>query len=71
MSVAITISDVSGTSPFNVYVCDEPVTTCIFVKTITSAPYEFDVPSIFMKLSSVNLKVVDDNGCETSTNITL
>lgn len=71
MPVAITINDVSGTSPFNVYVCDDPITTCVYIKTITSAPYEFEIPKIFIKLPSVNLKIIDDNGCETSTNLTL
>jgi hypothetical protein len=71
MPVAITIKDVSGTSPFNVYVCDNPITTCVYIDTIKSAPYEFEIPKIFIKLRDVNLKIVDDNGCETSTNLTL
>jgi hypothetical protein len=71
MPVAITINDVSGTSPFNIYVCDNPITTCIYINTITSSPYEFEIPKIFVKLPSVNLKIVDNNGCETATNLTL
>ena len=66
MPTQITISSISGLSPYDLYLCDNPITTCIWVDTITSAslPYTFDVPSIMENQTSFNLKVVDDNNCQ-------
>ena len=69
MPTQITISSISGLSPYDLYLCDNPITTCIWVDTITSAslPYTFDVPSIMENQTSFNLKVVDDNNCQVIT----
>jgi len=69
MPVTITINTLNGVSPFDVYLCDNPINTCIYIDTINSAPYQFDIPSILESLGNYNLKVVDDNGCEATTNL--
>lgn len=71
MPIEITISSISGTSPFDVYICDDPITTCVYVNTITSAPYAFNVPSILDGQSSFFIRVVDDNGCTVEENLSL
>lgn len=65
MPIEITISDITGTTPFDVYVCDTGNTTCIYVNTINSGdlPYVFRVPLIFQNLPGYNLKVIDDIDC--------
>jgi len=69
MPLTITINTLNGTSPFDVYLCDDPITTCIYIDTISSAPYQFDVPPILQNLGSYNLKIVDENGCEVIINL--
>jgi hypothetical protein len=69
MPLTITINTVNGVSPFDVYLCDDPITTCIYIDTITSVPYDFVVPTIIENLGVYNVKVVDDNGCEATTNL--
>jgi hypothetical protein len=73
MPTEITITSVSGATPFNVYICDDPIITCVYVDTITVAniPYSFNVPSILDGQTSYNLKVVDNNGCTVEENLTL
>jgi hypothetical protein len=58
----VTISGITGTSPYNVYTCDVEETTCIYVDTVggTDLPYTFNVPLIFEPLSSVNVKITDN-----------
>jgi hypothetical protein len=72
MTTNILINDISGASPFNLYLCDPSNITCIYIDTIPSSslPYEFVVPVIMETQSSFNLKVVDNNGCIFYQNLT-
>jgi len=65
MPTDITINDITGQTPYDVYLCDDPETTCIYIDTITSLdfPYTFNVPFPLEALTSFTLKVVDDNEC--------
>jgi len=71
MSAQITISNITGTLPFQIYLCDNPITLSIYIDTISTFPYNFIVPPIWSSLTSFNLKVIDDNNCESILNLTL
>lgn len=64
MPNSITISSISGASPFSIYVCDQTITYCFFVQTIITAPYSFDVPFPLEGADPIVLKIIDSNGCE-------
>jgi hypothetical protein len=65
MPTNITINNVTGAQPFDVYVCDSPITTCIYVSTINTVdlPYSFNIPVIYDSLTEFVVKVVDNNDC--------
>ena len=63
MPIDITINNISGASPYDIYLCDNPVTFCVYIDTISSLPYVFEVPSLMSNDNDFNLKVVDNNGC--------
>jgi hypothetical protein len=65
MPTNITINNVTGAQPFDVYVCDSPITTCIYVSTINTVdlPYSFNIPVIYGSLTQFVVKVVDNNDC--------
>lgn len=65
MPTDITINDISGSTPFDVWVCDTGYTSCIYVSTINSGdlPYTFEIPPIYSSLTNFAVKVVDDNEC--------
>jgi hypothetical protein len=65
MPTDITINNISGSTPFDVYVCDTGYTTCIYINTIGSVdlPYTFEIPPVYVNLSDFIVKVVDDNEC--------
>lgn len=71
MPTQITISTLSGSSPFDVYSCDTGYTSCIYVSTITSGqvPYTFDLPFIQEGMAEIGLKVVDNTGCIIELNV--
>lgn len=71
MPTNITINNITGSSPFDVYVCNNPITTCIYVDTISTLPYSFDVPIILEGLMSYSLKIVDNNNCSITEILTL
>ena len=65
MPTNITINNVTGAQPFDIYVCDSPITTCIYVSTINTVdiPYSFDITLIYSSLTEFIVKVVDNNDC--------
>jgi len=71
MPTQITINDVTGVTPCNVYLCDNPITMCVYIDTINSFPYDFFVPPSIDGQTSYNLKIVDDNNCEIIKNLSL
>jgi hypothetical protein len=73
MGTNITITSITGISPYDVYVCDTGYTTCVYVSTINSGnlPYSFMIPSIFSSLTSFVVKVIDDNECVITENINI
>lgn len=63
MSVEINITSLSGTSPFNVYVCDSGFTACFYVTSLV-APGTFIVPAPYNNISSFGIKIIDGTSCE-------
>lgn len=60
----VQINNLSGASPFNIYVCDATITYCYSAGTTTSSPYTFDVPPPLDSTSPIILKIIDANNCE-------
>ena len=73
MPTDITINNISGTTPFDVYVCDTGYTSCIYVSTITNGelPYTFEIPPVYSSLTNFIVKVVDDNDCVVTDTVTV
>ena len=66
----IEISSISGTSPFQIWVCDYYGNQCQLIDTVTGpvppAVY-YNLPAAFMYAPVVTIKIIDSLGCETST----
>lgn len=62
----ITINVITGTSPYDVYVCDISNTICVYVTGLTSCPpsYTFTAPYPLDTVGSLLIKIVDGNDCE-------
>ena len=65
MPIDITVTDISGQTPFDLWVCDTGATYCVYAATINSVdlPYTFEVPVPFSSSIGVNLKIIDQNNC--------
>ena len=64
MAIQITINSVtSGTSPYDIWVCDTCYGTCQYIDTTSTIPYTFTLPAIYETYSSYVVKIIDDNGC--------
>ena len=71
MPTTVTINDVTGTTPFYVYLCDNPIVTCIYIDEVNSFPYNFNVPAPADSLSSYTIKIIDGDGCIKTQILTL
>jgi hypothetical protein len=71
MPTVVTINDISGTTPYDVYICDYPETQCIYIDRINTSPFDFEIPTIMLNFTEFTLKIVDSSGCEVTTNLTL
>ena len=67
MAVQVTISSITGSSPYDVYICQSAGTQCFYISTVTQAEinstYIFDIPIPYDTSSSYMLKLIDNNGC--------
>lgn len=63
MGVQVTINDITGSSPFNIYICQSNGSGCFYISTISSFPYTFDVPPPYNTSSSYIVKAIDSVGC--------
>lgn len=63
MAVEVTISSITGTSPFNIYICQPNGSGCFYIDTITSTPYDFNIPEPYDTGLAYMLKVIDSQNC--------
>ena len=62
MSQQVTITSVTANTPVDVYYCDSFSASCVYVATVSTFPYVFDVPEPYDETDIV-IKIVDVNGC--------
>ena len=63
MALSVTISSITGSSPFDIYICQSDGTGCFYINEISSTPYTFDIPVPYDTSTSYIVKVVDAEGC--------
>ena len=65
MPTTITVNNITGSTPFDVYICLSGGSPCYYITSIASGslPYNFTVPSPIENFSYYCMKVVDANGC--------
>ena len=63
MALQVTINDITGQTPFDIYICQSDGTGCFYMATISTTPYVFDIPPPYDTSIEYMLKVVDRNGC--------
>lgn len=63
MPVKVTISNVTGLTPYDIFICQTDGTNCFFISTQSTFPYEFDIPEPNDTWTSYMLKLVDSNDC--------
>ena len=61
----INITSLSGTAPYDVYVCDITITYCYLVASgVSTVPQVIDLPPFLNGVESIIIKVIDSIGCE-------
>ena len=63
MSEQITIKSLTANTPVDIYYCDAMSASCVYVSTVATFPFVFDVPVPYCD-SDFIIKIVDTQGCE-------
>lgn len=65
MPVLITVNNITGSTPYQVYICLSGGTPCYFVDEINNLelPYNFYIPTPIENFSNYCVKVIDSDGC--------
>jgi hypothetical protein len=63
MAIKVTINSITGTSPYDVYICQPTGNGCFYITTINSVPYQFDIPEPYDSSTSYMLKIIDNTNC--------
>jgi len=71
MPTQIEIYNLTGQPNFDIWLCDSSLNTCVYIDTISSSPYIFDVLPIFNGNTSLSVKVIDSLNCELIINVTI
>ncbi len=73
MGVQVTINNITGQTPYDIYVCQVDGSGCFYISTInnSSFPYIFDIPSPYDLSPNYMVKAIDANNCIISGNSTV
>jgi hypothetical protein len=63
MSQQVTITSVTANTPVNIYYCDSLSASCVFVSSVATFPFVFDVPAPYDEQNFV-IKIEDTSGFE-------
>ena len=63
MITQVTITSITGQTPYDIYICQSGGTGCFYMATTSTVPYIFDIPAPYDTSIEYMLKVVDRNGC--------
>ena len=63
MGLTVSISSITGVSPYDVYICQGDGSGCFFISQIISTPYNFIIPPPYDTSLDYMLKIVDADGC--------
>ena len=69
----VTITSLTGSEPYSIYICDNTYNSCMYIAQIYDAdiPYTFLVPDPYKSLVSVGIKAIDINDCVIKNVVTL
>lgn len=73
MAKQITITNLNGSEPYQVYLCNGTYGDCFYYATINNSdiPYNILVPLSYNPLSTYGVIVYDSVGCEIKTTISI
>jgi hypothetical protein len=63
MPTEVSLTNIVGQSPFDIYVCQSGGTGCFYVETTLSSSISFEIPKPYDNANAYTIKIIDDNGC--------
>lgn len=63
MGIEVSITNISGQSPYDIYVCQSGGTDCFYITTTSDTSYTFDIPDPYDNSTTYTIKIIDSNDC--------
>jgi hypothetical protein len=63
MAVQVTITNITGSSPYDIFVCQPDGSSCFYITTTPTVPYVFNIPAPYNTSLSYMLKIIDNQNC--------
>lgn len=63
MSLTVSISNITGQSPYDIYICQSAGTNCFYMTRTSTVPYSFIIPPPYDQSTSYMLKIIDAQNC--------
>jgi hypothetical protein len=63
MITQVTITNITGQTPYDIYICQPNGSDCVYISRINSVPYTFNIPKPYDVYSSYMLKIIDNINC--------
>jgi len=68
MSEQVTITSITANIPVDIYYCDSLSANCVYVSSVSTFPFTFEVPPPYDE-SNIVIKIIDTQGCTYGKNI--
>ena len=70
MAPRLIIQSITGTTPFEFYVCDIAESVCFYIGSVSGTSTNYlTLPSIFATAPIIMIKMIDSSGCEVKKNL--
>lgn len=63
MGLNVTISAITGQSPYEIYLCQGNGTGCFYINETSTLPYTFIIPPPLDNSTEYMIKIIDNYGC--------
>lgn len=63
MPLTVSITNITGQSPYDVYICQPTGTNCFYMARTSTVPYSFIIPPPYDQSTSYMLKIIDAQNC--------
>lgn len=63
MPTEVIITNITGQTPYDIYLCQSGGTGCFYIDTSSTSSFTFQIPEPYDNAIAYTIKIIDNNGC--------